>query len=119
MPFKTGAGIGFAPWRDIGMTDRGLDRIAPRQCGNEGRQAMVLGLLEGLVVTPFELDADGKIIAARTTLPEGNARMPGTIETGDELNKRAVAPNQKMRGHMQIAQRCKIRMSLVVERIQE
>ena len=74
-------------------------RVGGQQLATQFDQGLVLGIGKGLVVGPFKLDPQGKIIAGLTPLETGNTGMPGAVLAGDKLRHRAITLNQKVRGY--------------------
>jgi len=93
--------------------------VAALQGHSQLRQSSILGMLKGHKVTAFELDTDGKIIAALTPMKARHAGMPGARIGRNELYYLAIAPNQEMRRYPQGAQLIKIRVGIEIERIAE
>ena len=77
LPVKTRAGVGFAARRNIRMTDDIGDRVARAQRLRQVCECGVLGIVKSAIVRTFELNTNGKIVAATTPLPTGDARVPG------------------------------------------
>lgn len=51
------------------------------------------------MVDAFELDADGEVVAPRSTAPAGSPGMPGTLIKRDELPRSATSVDKKMGRH--------------------
>ena len=83
------------------MTGQCGNRIACADTVDQLYEPAVLNVLERQIIAPLKLDANGKIIAARSALPARNARVPGTLITGDKLKDLSVATDQKMCRNMQ------------------
>ena len=47
-------------------------------------------------IAALELDADGKIVAAGSPLPERLSGMPGTLDAGNELDDPPVTAHKEM-----------------------
>ncbi len=73
------------------------------QSSDQAHQLKVLRGLEGHGIAAFQLNPDGKIIAALAPAPTRNTCMPGPILYGNELDKLAIAPNEEMRRHFQLS----------------
>ena len=96
LPVKAWPRIGLAPRRDVGVTDDSSHGIMRSQRLDQGNQPKVLGVLKGQIVAALELDADGKIIAARSAVPARHASVPGAPPAAHELQQSPVATDQKM-----------------------
>ncbi len=89
IPIEKRPRIGLSRRRNVAVTDQTLDaerRQQIKQILKQGPKCCVLGIREGLLITPFEFYADGKIIAARTALPIRITGVPRASENVDELN---------------------------------
>src|SRR5882672_3793570 len=109
-PVERRPGVGLAARCDVGMADDVDDGVARSQKQKQTAQARVLSPRVGLVVDALELDTDGKIVAALAAAPDRRARVPRAARAGDELNQLAVAPDEEMRRHLQIAHRLVVGM---------
>ena len=96
-PDETGAGVGFACWRDIRVSGQCLDRIMLAQQPYQPEQLLVLRLIEWLLVATFEFYADGEIITTFAVLPGRYSGMPCALVARDKLNQLPVSADQKMR----------------------
>ena len=68
--------------------------MAALQCTQQVRQALVLHRLEPPAFQPFQLDADGVVVAVVATAPARGAGMPGAGIAGHELQQRAIAAHE-------------------------
>jgi hypothetical protein len=94
------ARIELASRRDVAVADdaRAIERrVTGQQCHDHRGEHPVLHILVGRVVGAFQLDADGKIVAAGAALELRQPRVPGPRAEGHELHGCAVAPYQDMR----------------------
>ena len=96
-PIKARTGIRLAIGRNVLMARNIGQRVAPRERLCQNGKSCVLCIAKCFVIGTFEFDADGKIIAALSTLKFRHAGMPRAVERGNELDGAAVTPNQKMR----------------------
>jgi hypothetical protein len=76
------------------------DDVAYRKCpakhaDQPGEHRVLRGGVGG-VIGPFELDADGEVVAAFPALPGGYSGVPGPLEAADKLDELAVAPDQEV-----------------------
>ena len=78
MPVETRTRIGLASRRYVAVTNYCFDRMVLAKLCQQLIQRLILCVLEGPLVTAFELDAYGKIVAVFTPLPTGGAGMPCT-----------------------------------------
>ena len=101
------------------MPDDVHDRIAPAQRRSELREMQVLPIGVGLVVAALELDSHGKIVAALAPLPARRAGVPGALGAGNELDQLAIAPDQEMRRHVEVAQGPVVRVGGGIEGVGE
>ena len=98
-PVERGTRTRFFFFFNVGVANDVFDGIVFLKRANEARQSRILLRFEGEVVTPLELDADRKIIAALHTAPCGSAGMPSPQPAGNELHDQAVPPNEEMGGN--------------------
>lgn len=114
MPVKKRPRIGLAARGDIAMSDQttGTLRIMRPKCFYHSCQHFILSIIERQVITPFQLDADGKIIAVLAPLILRTTGMPGTLIECHKLNYLAITPNQQMRRHLKLADFGKIRVRI-------
>ena len=64
VPVEEGTGIGFAAGCDM-FVSRNIGKwIAGAQCVRQCSEPLILNRLEWIEIRPFELDADGKVVAA-------------------------------------------------------
>lgn len=113
------SGIGFSARGDIGMTDAGLQRETPSQCGNQRVQRRVLCCGERTVVVSLKLDAERKIIAAFMPLATRHTRMPRTIQARNELDQMTIAPDEEVRGNPAVGNGGEVGMRRRVEAVGE
>jgi hypothetical protein len=78
-----------------------------------------LGIRIRQQIGAFELDTNGKIIASLAALPRRCSSVPGAQCARDELDQRAVAPDQEVRGDAHSRERAEIRMRAGIEPIGE
>lgn len=100
-PVEKWTGVGLATGSDVLMTGHIGQRIPPAQGVGERRQHFVLKVGEGLEVGSLELDADGKVVAALSSMEAGHAGMPGPVIGRDELDQSTVALDDEMGRHPQ------------------
>lgn len=79
----------------------------------------VLGIGVGQVVSAFQFDTDGEIVAAFTPVKTRNASVPGAIEQRHELGHRPVTLDEQMRRHGQVLDAVEVRMLIGVQAILE
>ncbi len=82
-------------------------------------ETAVLGIGIGNVVSTFQLDADGIVVAPFAPAKRGNAGMPRAMIEGDELDDFTVAPDQRVRGDAHVLDLAKVGMPGSVEPIGE
>jgi hypothetical protein len=119
MPGEAWSRIGLATGCDIAMTCHCLDRIATSQCSQQPIKREVLGIVECKLVAAFKLDANREIVATISPHPAGDTRVPGTPDTGNELDQLAIAPDQEVRRNTQALYLTKVGMSRRVELVGE
>ena len=119
VPVEARARIGLPTWRYVAVTHHVVDRIMPMQPGQHAIERQVLSILEWKLVAAFELNANGKIVAALAVPPLRNAGMPGTAGTGDELDQLAVATYQEMGRNPQTVYLPEIGMRLRIKAVGE
>src|SRR3569623_1946271 len=103
-PSKLRPGVGLPSRRNVAVaydTVGGNGGIVLLQRTGDGGEHGILAVAVGLVIAAFELDADGKVIAALTSGKTGWACMPGAAVERNILHHLAVATNQHMRGDTQ------------------
>ena len=110
LPREKWTWIRLTPWGDFRMPDDGRDRESGCQYFNQRIQTYILCVFKRQVVAAFQLNANGKIIAALAPLPAGDAGMPGALQARNELNAFAIAPDKEMRRDAQTIDRGKKRM---------
>ena len=101
LPVEVRARIGFASWRDFVVADHRAPvdaRIAGNQGVDDGRENAILPIRVTGVVRAFELDADGKVVAAGAAAPVRYAGVPRAAIKGDELHDPASATHEKVGG---------------------
>lgn len=86
---------------------------------SQTRETIVLGVRIKNVIGSFQLDSDGKIVAACSSFERGNSGMPSPVETGNELSDRSLALDQKVGGNGQLANFGEERVFQRVERVAE
>ena len=116
-PVERFSGIGLSSWRDLVVARDVRDRITPAKGAGESGQHGVLGIRVGQQIGAFELDANGKIVASLAALPGRSPGMPGAQRAGDELQQRAVTPDQEVRRDAHRRKRAEIRMRVRIEPI--
>jgi len=97
LPVKIRAGVGLASGGNVAVTGDAFDRKGGAQREGQFVQHGILRVGEWHVVTAFQLDADGKIVAARPALPNGYARVPGALQNRNELDELTLAADVKVR----------------------
>jgi hypothetical protein len=78
-----------------------------------------LGRRVGNLVRAFELDADGKVVAAIAALPVRGPGMPCAVEATDELDQLTVAPDEEVRRDPKVRNRREVRVAAWLEAIGE
>src|SRR5512134_712335 len=111
--------IAFPPGCDIAVADDIPDRVARLQRSRETGEPSVLRGSKPRIVRAFELNADGEIVAARAPLPARVARVPRAAAARHELEKLAVATDEKVRGYLSARDRCVVRMRGGIEPVGE
>ncbi len=114
MPIKKRARISLATRSDITMPDQttGTVRIMLPQCFYHSCQHFILSIIERLLITAFQLDADGEIIAVLAPQILRAAGMPGALIKGHELNDLAITPDQQMCRHLKLMNLGEVRMRI-------
>lgn len=107
--------IGFATGCDIGMPDNVENREGAFQASGQIRKTAILGICKGHKITPFQFDADGKVIAPRARSPKRYPRMPGSVMAGDKLHYFSVAPYKEMRRDFHATELFVIRVILWIQ----
>ncbi len=104
MPIKKRPRISLATRSDITMSDQTTSalRIMLPQCFYHSCQHFILSIIERQLITAFQLDADGEIIAVLTPQILRATGMPGALIKCHELNDLAITPNQQMRRHLKL-----------------
>ena len=82
-------------------------------------ETLVLDSLVRRAIRALQLDADGEVVAMDTFPETGLARVPGPAGEGDELDERAVAPDQEMGGYPQIGDGAEALVSAWIDQIAE
>src|SRR4051794_1410583 len=77
-PVEAGARIRLAPGCDFAVRGTVAQGQRPAQRARHARERLVLGRLERRRVGTLELDAYGKVVAARPAAPRGLTGVPGT-----------------------------------------
>lgn len=98
-PVERWAGVDLPSGRDVRVTGDIGDRVARGQRARKFRQPSVLRVSEGRRTGAFQLDADGKIVAARPALPARVARMPRAPGAGNELDQFTVTADEEVSGY--------------------
>lgn len=114
MPVKEGPRICLATRGDIavpGQVTGGLRIVLP-QCFYHSCQLFILSVIEWLIVTSLQLDADGEIVAVFSPLILRPPGVPGTLIEWHKLHHFAISPNEQMRRHLQLADLGKIGVRL-------
>ena len=62
-PVETSTRVVFASWRDMFMAGEMLDGIGLKERCAQGRQGLVLGKFKATASQPFQLNADGVVVA--------------------------------------------------------
>ena len=114
-PVKERPGIGLAPWRDIGVPNDCINWIKCAQRLDQIDESKVLCILEGLLITALQFNANREIIAALTALPGRYSGVPGALLATNELDQCPVAGNQKVGRNTGAADPCEIGMGIRVE----
>ncbi len=93
-----------------------LQRVTRRQLVAQRGQGLVLRRFEGAALQPFELDADGVIVAIGLALPLRGPGVPGAALAIHKLQQLAAAANKVVRRHLQPADALKVGVRLPIER---
>lgn len=101
------------------MTHYILDRVAPAQHANEGKQRLVLEIGIGDFTRSFEFDAYREIVAPGAPGMARDACVPGTLFARDKLYDGPVMLDQEMRGDAQTPQALKVGVRIVVQGVRE
>lgn len=121
-PIEGRTGIGFTLRRNIAVTHHmvpGDSRICRHNAGRHLRESLILVAAIGPVITAFQFNADGEIIAPRPRAELRFARMPGPLGKWDELNQLAFAPNEQVRRDFHTEQGRKTGIRRIVEGVGE
>ncbi|ALQ61814.1 hypothetical protein AW872_16020 [Aeromonas hydrophila] len=97
------------------MADDAIRRnggVMARQGSAEPDQCLVLCIRVGLLIGPFQLDPDGKVVARLASLPTRYSRMPGSGTKRHILHQLTVAPDQAVCRDPQLMDTGKIGMSV-------
>ncbi len=104
LPVERRAWVGLASRCYVTVTGDPLTsqlRVGLQQGSGDRGQCLVLRIGIRRLIGPFQLDADGEVIAGFTALETGLARMPGPAVERHKLGHPAVTLNQQMRGDFQ------------------
>ncbi len=114
MPIKKRPRIGLATRSDIAVADQTTStrRIMLPQCFYHSCQHFILSIIERQLITPFQLDTNGEVVAVLTPQILRATGMPGTLIERHKLHNLAITPNQQMRRHFQLINLGKIRMHI-------
>src|SRR3972149_6538227 len=118
-PVEARPRIGLAPRRDVGMADTVYAGIVRCEHARKPGEPLVLRVLEWHVVRAFELDAEGKIVAAAAPAPVRFAGVPRALFARHELDQLTIAPDQEVRRHLAPRNPAVIRMRAWIEAIGE
>lgn len=100
-----------APYRSQG--------VLTFQCQGQPFQRGVLFVGIRLCVGAFQLNPNGKIVAARPTFKLRYASMPGAVVSGYKLHEAAIAADQEVSRHVQPTQLFQPRVRGVIQPVQE
>ena len=95
------------------------DRIAPAERPRKPAEHRVLRIGVGHRVGALQLDAYRKVVAALAAVPGRLSGMPCAERAGDELQQRAVAPDQEVRGDAHPRERVEARVRIGVEAVRK
>ena len=118
-PVEAGPWVSLATRSDFRVTRDVLNRVARAQLSGEPRKLDVLGIGKGGLVAPFQLDADGKVVAPLAPAPLRHARVPSPPLTRHELDQLPIAPDEEVAGYLKTVQPQVVRMRVRVETVQE
>src|SRR5688500_6517365 len=82
-------------------------------------ELQVLRSGEDVIVGAFELDADGKVVAAAAAAPRRGAGVPGAARDGNELYGLAVAADQEVARDLEFNNFFEIRVRGRVKTVRE
>lgn len=99
-PIKSGAGVLFAPRRNVFVASNGTQRVVSAQLGAQLSELRILNGFKHLTFEAFELNANGKIVAVAAAAPLGGAGMPSTRPCGGELLDMTAATDDEVARHL-------------------
>ena len=118
-PVKAAAGVMLAAWGNMLVACHGADGAGSSQRAAQGGQRGVLGVFKQAAFQPFQLDADGVVVAVGAALVAGSACMPGARLHGGELPEFARAADVEVGRHLQAAYLAEPGVDVPVQRIGE
>lgn len=118
-PIEMRPGIRLASGRYVAVTDDVGNRIDRAQQLHERQQHSVLRRRKRNIIRTLKFDANRKIVAVLAPAPVGYAGMPRAQGAGHELQQLAVAADQQVGRHAQVANRCVVGMRVRIEPIRK
>ena len=97
----------------------GQSRVALNEQAGNPRQAGVLQISIGFIITTLQFDPDAEIVAVVATTERGFARMPGPLIEVYELDERSAAVDQQVRRNPQPPELFEEGVSVTVQRVAE
>jgi hypothetical protein len=96
-PVEAWAGVLFPAGRKVFMPSDVRDGVVASQILAKSCQAPVLGVFKEIALEAFEFNADRIVVAIGSPTVLRWPCMPGALVATDELPKRAIAANVKVR----------------------
>jgi hypothetical protein len=109
-PIKVRPWICLAARSDIGVADNIFNGKVLLQKADQMRQTLVLAIGKYLLVTTFQFNPQGEIVAAHASTPVRCTGMPGASADRHELHDLAITPDKKVRGNFQFMDGTIVRM---------
>lgn len=119
LPGKACTGVLFAARCNVFMPCDVREWIVCCKLHAKLAQGLVLRSFKVQAFKPFQLDADGIVIAVFTATPLRFAGMPGTVVTADKLPELTFAGDEKVRGNFKPANALKVGVRIPVELVGE
>jgi len=91
--------------------------ITLKQIATNGDQRLVLGLSEGHLGGPLQLNPNTEIVTLTTPLPAGDACVPRTLIEGNKLIDGTATVDHQVGRNVQPTQILKAWMSIAVKRV--
>jgi hypothetical protein len=109
----------LATRRNVFMAgDVGYRQARGDGCAEVGEAGVLRGF-EAATFQPFELDANGMVVAVVAPAPVGRASVPSPRGQIDELHLFAVASNEEMGGHRQASNLLEVRVGAPIKLVAE